>query len=102
MGVGAIKMDKILGNNGIPFYRVSTEDFDSRDFYVEVDPSKRQLRFYYTPESTNPVSILNCDDEENLIRTIPEVHERAFFGALSKLLKALNTKEFTEKMSYSA
>lgn len=102
MGVGTIKMDKILGNKGIPFYKVSTDDYDSRDFYVEVDSDERQLRFYFTDIPSNPEYILNCDDEDHVIAPMKQVHERAFFGALSKLLKALNAKEFPERMSYSA
>ena len=102
MGVGTIKMDKISEIKGVPLYKISTDDYESRDFYVEVDSDERQLRFYFSDIPSNPEYVLNCDDEGHVIVPIKQVHERAFFGALSKLLKALNSKEFPEKMSYSA
>lgn len=63
MGVGTIKMDKISDNVTSAFYKASTNDYESKDFYVLIDKKNGWIKFYLTPDAYDCVLALDINKD---------------------------------------
>lgn len=100
MALGMIKLDRIAHENFRAIYKVSTDHYESRDFYVEVDSNKCFIKFYLDKDLSTVVYMVDESNKDEPIKRIPGVHHRALFGALAKAFTMMESILFPEKLSY--
>lgn len=101
MAIGTIKIDKLFEKDNIGYYKVSTDDYESNDFFMEINKKNRLISFYLMEDFSKPIKVIDPHKEEP-IGSIPGVHFRAYIGAFIKALKILNLNNFPDRLSYSA
>jgi hypothetical protein len=103
MAIGTIKIDKIREEKNKGLYKISTEDYNSPDFYVEIDKNDNKLRFFSSSDlKKQDMYEIDYNNKEQIIVPFSGVPKQVFFNALSKLFKILKSDEFPEKLSYVA
>ncbi len=103
MAIGTIKIDKVREEKDTGLYKISTDDYDSPDFYVEIDKRKNKLRFYLSSHlDEQGMYEIDYNNKEQIIAPLPEVPQQVFLNVLSKLFNILKSNEFPEKISYVA
>jgi hypothetical protein len=95
-------MDKVSERGASVLYKVSTDDYDSADFYIEVDKARGSIRFYTSEDFSAPIYVIDDTNQDEPIESIPGVHKRALMGAISKAFKIMKMDAFPEKLSHSA
>lgn len=101
MGFGTITIFKVLDAGSVGCYKISTNDFESVDFYMCIDRSKQVIKFYLMQYfSGEPIHMIDYK-ENKPIGEIPGVPTMVFSRAILQAIKTFNIDSFPESLSYA-
>ena len=82
-----IKMTKILEKKDIGFYHVFTEAFRGAEFYVGFDRHEKKIYCSFVKDFSNIVRIIDCNDPNERIGSLPGVDSGIISRIFDKLLR---------------
>jgi hypothetical protein len=101
MGFGTIIIFKVLEEANVGYYKISTNDFESVDFYMCIDKSQQIIKFYLRQDfSGEPLNVINYK-EDKPIGKIPGVPTMVFSRAVLQAIKIFHIDSFPESLSHA-
>lgn len=97
-----IKIEKILEKDNIAYYKINTESFGGANFYIGIDKAKRIFNLYLTDYFSKPVRIINCDDPDVRVGSLPGVDASVLGRVLMQASKVLELDSFPDYMDYAS
>ncbi len=97
-----IKIEKILEKDGIGYYHVSTENYGGADFYVGIDKRLQKIICYLTSDFSNPIRIVDLNDPEERIGSLPGVSSGVLAKLFMKAEQVFGLNEFPKYLDYAA
>lgn len=102
MAVGTIKIDKLHEIKNVGYYKISTEDYESKDLFLAIDKNLKSIKLYLDKDFLNPIKEITTNKYDEKIGSLPGIHMRVYTGAIIKALKILHSESFPDKESYTA
>lgn len=96
-----IRIDKYSQINTTYYYKVSTDDFIAKPFYMGIDPKDRTITFSLTDKFTQLIKIVHLNKLEKTI-IIPQIDVRLMWPAIGQANKAIVQNDFPEHLDYIA
>ncbi len=97
-----IKIDKLLEKNHIAYYKVFAEGSGDRIFYIGIDKAKKLIHCYLTEDFSNPIRTIQCDNENEVVGSLPGVSTGTLGRVIIKVLRVLKLEKFPDTLDYAA
>lgn len=97
-----VKIEKMLEENGIGYYKVYKQNYKEIEFYISIDKKKRLIKFYFSEDFTKPVKIIDCNKKDEPIGPLHGASEINYIKAVIQGLKALDMDTFPDNLDYVA
>lgn len=87
-----------------PVYHVSTNDFVTPSFYLEINSRENKLSFFLESDMGNPIYIMDLNDPEKIVteEDVYPLNRGLIWTAFGKVVKAIEKNEFPEGLDYAA
>ncbi len=95
-----VEIRKITEKNAVGYYKVSMGE--SPEFYMGIDKKQKILKFYPTQDFINPIKIIDCQNENEIVGTLPGFNSITYSRALSQALKTFDMEDFPDVLDYIA
>ncbi len=91
-----VKIRKYSETNGIHYYEVFKQDYETIEFYMGIDIQSQLILFFLNKDLIKPAKIVDFTKKDEIIYPLETVNNLTFTKALVKALKALDTNSFPE------
>lgn len=103
MGLGEVIINKISSNEEIGHYKISSKTFDIKSFYIQINISTQEIKFFATQNFTEePIRIVDYNNKNEKMGSVPGMPTTVLGIVLMRAFKVLNTKNFPDCLSYAA